>query len=79
MRHTDFGRNHHFSSNVIRYLLDFFVAEKAVALEAAHKRIGLGDYCLELHSNKTLLSVVMNQFRAAVGRLSTPPASVFSG
>ena len=54
-----------------------FVAEKAVALEVVHKRltrIGLGDYCLELHSNKSQLSAVMNQFRAAVARLSDSPA-----
>ena len=54
-----------------------FVAEKAVALEVVHKRlarIGLGDYCLELHSNKAILSAVMNQFRAAVSRLSDRPA-----
>ncbi len=50
-----------------------FVAEKAVALEVVRKRlnkIGLGDFCLELHSNKCLMKEVMNQFRAAVESVS---------
>lgn len=50
-----------------------FVAEKAVALEVVHKRLtrlGLGNFCLELHSNKTLPSAVMQQFREAVEGVS---------
>lgn len=50
-----------------------FVAEKAVALEVVHKRltrIGLGDFCLQLHSNKTRLAEVIRQFRQAMEGLS---------
>lgn len=50
-----------------------FVAEKAVALEVVRKRlnkIGLGDFCLELHSNKCLMKEVMAQFKAAVESVS---------
>ena len=53
-----------------------FVAEKAVALEVVYKRlerIGLGQFCLELHSNKTQLSSVMRQFRDAVEGVSLKP------
>ena len=53
-----------------------FVAEKAVALEVVHKRlerIGLGNFCMELHSNKTLSSLVMAQFRKAVEGVSAKP------
>lgn len=53
-----------------------FVAEKAVALEVVYKRlarIGLGNFCLELHSNKTQLSAVMRQFREAVEGVSRKP------
>ena len=43
-----------------------FVAEKMAALEVVQKRlaaIGLGPFCLELHSNKTKKSLVMDQLR----------------
>lgn len=43
-----------------------FVAEKMAALEVVQKRlaaIGLDPFCLELHSNKTKKSLVMDQFR----------------
>ena len=52
-----------------------FVAEKAVALDVVYKRlarIGLGDFCLELHSNKTLPTAVIRQFRAAVSSICQP-------
>ncbi len=45
-----------------------FVAEKAAALSVVYKRlrrIGLGDYCLELHSNKASRRLVLDQFSAA--------------
>lgn len=41
-----------------------FVAEKMAALDVVQKRleaIGLGDYCLELHSNKTQKRVVLEK------------------
>ncbi|MBB3713507.1 very-short-patch-repair endonuclease [Limimaricola variabilis] len=52
-----------------------FVAEKAAALEVVHRRLaacGLGDACLELHSNKTDRASVLAQLgrgwdRAAAG------------
>lgn len=43
-----------------------FVAEKMTALEVVQKRlaaIGLDPFCLELHSNKTKKSLVMDQLR----------------
>ena len=43
-----------------------FVAEKMAALEVVQKRlaaIGLAPFCLELHSNKTKKSLVMDQLR----------------
>jgi len=46
-----------------------FVAEKRAALEVVHKRlsqIGLGPFCLELHSNKTGKAEVLNQFGEAM-------------
>ena len=46
-----------------------FVAEKRAALEVVQKRlkeIGIGDCCLELHSNKTEKSKVMEQLRRAI-------------
>lgn len=42
-----------------------FVAEKRAALEVVHKRlaqIGLGPFCLELHSNKTGKADILRQF-----------------
>ncbi|NDC78997.1 MAG: DUF4011 domain-containing protein, partial [Chitinophagia bacterium] len=44
-----------------------FVAEKMAALEVVEKRleeIGLGDFCLELHSNKTRKSDVLRRIKA---------------
>lgn len=42
-----------------------FVAEKMVALEVVHKKLnelGLGEFCLELHSSKTKKSEIAKQF-----------------
>ena len=47
-----------------------FVAEKRVALEVVYNRlnkIGLGKFCLELHSNKSGKSEVIAQFREVLG------------
>ena len=56
-----------------------FVAEKMAALSVVQKRlerIGLGPFCLELHSNKTNKTAVLSQLEKAleVGR-SNPPIS----
>ena len=45
-----------------------FVAEKTAALDVVHRRLkayGLGDTCLELHSNKSERRRVLEQLRAA--------------
>lgn len=54
-----------------------FVSEKKAALDVVHRRlssIGLGPFCLELHSNKAGKADVLAQFSAAlkVGDLSEP-------
>ena len=54
-----------------------FVAEKMAALEVVEKRldaIGIGDFCLELHSNKAKKRAVLEQLRLAteVTRDQTP-------
>ncbi len=52
-----------------------FVAEKAAALSVVYKRlcrIGLGAYCLELHSNKANKKEVIAQFAAALEKASQP-------
>jgi hypothetical protein len=46
-----------------------FVAEKMAALEVVKKRlgeIGLGDFCLELHSNKTRKSEVLRRLKTMI-------------
>lgn len=43
-----------------------FVAEKMAALEVVQKRLdalGIGDFCLELHSNKATKKAVLDQLR----------------
>ena len=43
-----------------------FVSEKRAALEVVYKRlakIGLGPYCLELHSNKAVKRAILDQFQ----------------
>lgn len=50
-----------------------FVAEKAVALEVVHKRlsrIGLGNFCLQLHSNKTRPDTVVDQLRPSIASIA---------
>ena len=54
-----------------------FVAEKMAALEVVEKRlnkIGLGPFCLELHSNKAQKRAVLKQLEDTlnVGRVKTP-------
>ena len=51
-----------------------FVAEKAAALQVVHnrlKRVGLEEFCLELHSNKANKKDVLAQYKAAVEAIST--------
>lgn len=58
-------------SNMIAHLLGkgktvLFVSEKTAALEVVHRRledIGLGKFCLQLHSNKARKAEVLNQLR----------------
>lgn len=52
------------ANNIVRGRRVLFVAEKMAALSVVHRRlqnIGLGDFCLELHSNKTDKSVILGQ------------------
>lgn len=54
-----------------------FVAEKMAALNVVYKRleaVGLGNFCLELHSNKSSKSSVLSQLDKALetGRLALP-------
>jgi len=58
-----------------------FVAEKMAALTVVEKRlsaIGLGDFCLELHSNKARKKDVLNQLETTlnVGKIK-PPQSYY--
>lgn len=59
-----------------------FVSEKMAALEVVHQRlnkIGLGPFCLELHSSKAKKSEVLNQLGAALaapGRLTSDEWSI---
>ena len=60
-------------SNLIAHLLGkgktvLFISEKTAALEVVYRRlkdIGLGQFCLELHSNKARKLDVLNQLRKA--------------
>jgi very-short-patch-repair endonuclease len=57
-----------------------FVAEKAVALEVVRERLeklGLGDYCLELHSSKAKKVEVMRQLGASLDREAEPGSDDF--
>ncbi len=52
------------ANNIVRGRRVLFVAEKMAALSVVHKRlqaIGLGDFCLELHSTKTNKNQILNQ------------------
>jgi len=51
-----------------------FVAQKRAALDVVHKRladVGLGPFCLELHSNKTTKESFRSQLRAALSVAGT--------
>lgn len=51
------------ANNIVRGRRVLFVAEKMAALSVVHRRlqaIGLGDFCLELHSNKANKNVVLS-------------------
>ena len=53
-----------------------FVSEKKAALDVVHKRLsalGLGPFCLELHSNKAGKAEVLKQFAEALAVAPTPP------
>jgi len=53
-----------------------FVAEKRAALEVVHHRlsqIGLGPFCLELHSNKSGKAEVLRQFGEAINYVEQKP------
>ena len=58
-----------------------FVSEKMAALEVVHRRLqeaGLGDFCLELHSNKARKKEVLASLSTTLGRAiatQTPPWS----
>lgn len=55
-----------------------FVAEKAAALQVVHKRlkrIGLEDFCLEMHSNKANKKAVLAQYKSAVEAVSAGTAA----
>lgn len=50
-----------------------FVSEKMAALDVVHRRlqqVGLGDFCLELHSHKANKKDVLHSFATSVERLS---------
>ncbi|MEG1528875.1 MAG: DUF4011 domain-containing protein, partial [Clostridia bacterium] len=52
------------ANNIVRGKRVLFVAEKMAALSVVYRRlqaIGIGDFCLELHSNKTNKNAVLNQ------------------
>ena len=56
-----------------------FVAEKTAALSVVHKRlkrIGLGDFCLEMHSNKCNKKNVVLQFKDALEAAKSTPESI---
>lgn len=54
-----------------------FVAEKRAALEVVHNRlskIGLGPFCIELHSNKSGKAEVLRQFGEAINYVEQRPS-----
>jgi len=68
-------------SNMIASLMNegksvLFVSEKLAALEVVHKRlsnIGLGDFCLELHSHKTQKTKILESLKKRIeGNYKTP-------
>ena len=69
-------------SNLIAHMLGkgktvLFVSEKTAALEVVYRRlheIGLGQFCLELHSNKARKADVLKQLQRAWGSAQTQTA-----
>lgn len=67
--------------NLIAHMLGkgkkvLFVSEKTAALEVVHRRlrdIGLGQFCLELHSNKAKKAEVLDQLRTSWNTASQSP------
>jgi very-short-patch-repair endonuclease len=54
-----------------------FVSQKTAALEVVQRRlneVGLGEYCLEIHSTKAQKSVVLSQLKTAWHERSAPAA-----
>lgn len=74
-------------SNLIAHMLGqgktvLFVSEKTAALEVVHRRlkdVGLGRFCLELHSNKTSKADVLSQLRDAWGNARSGAAADWDG
>ncbi|UQZ85406.1 hypothetical protein SK3146_04695 [Paenibacillus konkukensis] len=59
-----------------------FVAEKMAALSVVQRRleqIGLGSFCLELHSNKSTKKSVLDQLAAAIEARRVPPSETWNG
>jgi very-short-patch-repair endonuclease len=55
-----------------------FVSEKKAALDVVRKRldnVGLGTYCLEVHSDKARKTEIIDQLRAPLQPLKSPPRS----
>ncbi|WP_018915908.1 DUF4011 domain-containing protein [Vreelandella zhanjiangensis] len=69
--------------NLIAHMLGkgkkvLFVSEKTAALDVVHRRlreVGLGQFCLELHSNKAKKADVLDQLRTAWNSVSKASAS----
>lgn len=70
-------------SNLIAHLLGkgkkvLFVSEKTAALEVVHRRlrdVGLGQFCLELHSNKASKADVLAQLGASWNNAARTPVA----
>ncbi|MBY6033270.1 DUF4011 domain-containing protein [Marinobacter daepoensis] len=70
-------------SNLIAHLLGkgkkvLFVSEKTAALEVVHRRlrdVGLGQFCLELHSNKASKADVLAQLGASWANAARAPVT----
>ena len=59
-----------------------FVSEKQAALNVVYKRlkeIGLGPFCLELHSNKARKVEVLGTVQGSVGNLQNTNSSCVAG
>lgn len=57
-----------------------FVSEKMAALNVVHRRlasVGLGRFCLELHSNKASKHKIIDQLGKALDRLTSPDESAW--